>query len=318
MKLDYFPVVSQAPVTAETLELPIDYALLRRWLVQFLRDEILGRCGMDGGIVGLSGGVDSSVVAYLAVEAFGPENVFGVCMPYGPVSSPTSLAHAQLVIQQLDIGHRVIDIAPMVDGYGDPSISPARRGNLCARLRMAILYDLSQKSLEQGPKRLLPLGTGNKSERLLGYFTWHGDDAPPINPLGDVWKTWVWGLARHLGVPTEIVEKPASADLIVGQTDEGDLKVTYPVADKILYLRVERGWSREEILGLGFAEADVDAVLSRLESTHFKRELPIVAMVTQSSIGDSYLRTPDYRAWSQAGAQLSREHRETAPPPPSP
>ena len=310
MNLDYFPVVSRAAGTAEELELPVDYELLRKWLVTFLRDEIISRCGMDGSVVGLSGGVDSSLAAYLAVDAFGPENVFGVCMPYGPVTSPTSLAHAELVAQQLDIGYRVIDIAPMVDGYDEDHINPSRRGNLCARMRMAILYDLSQKSLEQGPKKLLPLGTGNKSERLLGYFTWHGDDAPPINPLGDVWKTWVWGLARHVGVPTEIVEKPASADLIVGQTDEGDLKVTYPVADKILYLRIERGWSREEITAMGFAEADVEAVLTRLESTHFKRELPIFAMVTQSSIGDYYLRTPDYRAWSHARAQLSTEHQE--------
>lgn len=305
-----FRVIQTEPTTAAEVELPVNYSLLERWLVTFLQEEVIGRCGMDGGIVGLSGGVDSSLVAYLAVRAFGPENVFGVRMPYGPVSSPTSLAHAQRVIEALDIGSRTIDIAPLVDGYaaGEPSLTPSRRGNLCARVRTAILFDLSQKSLEQGPKRLLPLGTGNKSERLLGYFTWHGDDAPPINPLGDVWKTWVWGLARHVGVPAEIVDKPASADLIVGQTDEGDLRVTYPVADRILYLRTERGWPREKIIASGFAEADVEAVLSRLESTHFKRELAIFAMVTPSSIGDFYLRTPDYRSWPELGAHFAQEH----------
>jgi NAD+ synthetase len=268
--------------------LALDPELARRWLVSFLKDEVVARRGFTKGIVGLSGGVDSSLTAFLAAEALGRENVIGVRMPYR-TSSPESLEHAQLVIDKLDIPSLTVDISDTVDAYlktvGDAD--PGRKGNVMARERMIVLFDLSAKH------RALPLGTGNKSERLLGYFTWHADDTPPVNPLGDLFKTQVWALARHVGVPDVIVTKPATADLIHGQTDEGDFGISYPKADRILYYLI-RGLGPEEVVALGFTRAEVDLVRGRLESTHWKRRLPTVAVMSQTAIGEFYLRPVDY------------------------
>ncbi|OLC09578.1 MAG: NAD(+) synthase [Gemmatimonadetes bacterium 13_1_40CM_66_11] len=267
----------------DTDPLAIEAELTRKWLVSFLKDEVVRRRGFMKGLVGLSGGVDSSLTAFLAAEALGRENIIGVRMPYR-TSSPESLAHAQLVIDKLGIPALTIDISDAVDGYlkqaGD--IDPHRLGNVMARERMIVLFDLSAKH------KALPLGTSNKSERLLGYFTWHGDDAPPVNPLGDLFKTQVWALARHVGVPEEIVAKPATADLIKGQTDEGDLGVSYLHADRILYHLI-RGEEPS-----GFPKEEVEIVRKRLDSTHWKRRLPTVAVLSQTAIGEFYLRPVDY------------------------
>jgi NAD+ synthetase len=272
----------------ESDPLALDPELARRWLVSFLRDEVVARRGFTKGIVGLSGGVDSSLTAFLAAEALGPDNVIGVRIPYR-TSSPESLEHAQLVIDKLGIPSVTVDISETVDAYlkavGDAD--PGRKGNVMARERMITLFDLSAKH------RALPLGTGNKSERLLGYFTWHADDTPPVNPLGDLFKTQVWVLAGHVGVPDVIVTKPATADLIHGQTDEGDFGVSYPKADRILYYLI-RGLGPEEVVALGFTHAEVDLVRGRLESTHWKRKLPTVAVMSQTAIGEFYLRPVDY------------------------
>jgi len=269
--------------TQEADPLAIDPELTRKWLVSFLRDEVVRRRGFKKGVVGLSGGVDSALTAFLAAEALGRENVIGVRMPYR-TSSPDSLAHAQLVIDKLGIPALTIDISDAVDGLlkkvGDHD--PHRLGNVMSRQRMIVLFDLSAKH------KALPLGTSNKSERLLGYFTWHGDDAPPVNPLGDLFKTQVWALARHVGVPEEIVGKPATADLIKGQTDEGDLGVSYVHADRILYHLI-RGEEPKD-----FPREEVDIVRKRLDSTHWKRRLPTVAVVSQTAIGEFYLRPVDY------------------------
>ncbi len=269
-------------------ELAIDVELARRWLVSFLKDEVVARRGFTKGVVGLSGGVDSALTATLAVQALGAENVIGVRMPYR-TSSPESMTHAGLVIERLGIPSVTVDISAAVDGYlgGDPDADPARRGNVMARERMIVLFDQSAKH------RALPLGTGNKSERLLGYFTWHADDAPPVNPLGDLFKTQVWALARHVGVPEVIVSKPATADLIHGQTDEGDFGISYPRADRILNYLL-RGLRSEEIVARGFTAAEVALVEGRLESTHWKRRLPTVAVLSQTAIGEFYLRPVDY------------------------
>lgn len=277
----------RAPVIHPNFEegdpLAIDPDLVRRWLVSFLKDEVVRRRGFKKGIVGLSGGVDSALTAFLAAEALGTENVVGVRMPYR-TSSPESLSHAQLVIDKLGIPSLTIDISDAVDGYlkqvGD--VDPHRLGNVMARERMIVLFDLSAKH------RALPLGTSNKAERLLGYFTWHGDDAPPVNPLGDLFKTQVWMLARHVGVPEEIVGKPATADLIKGQTDEGDLGVSYVHADRILYHLIRGEEPR------GFTKGEVELVRKRLDSTHWKRKLPTVAVLSQTAIGEFYLRPVDY------------------------
>src|SRR5437764_9606008 len=202
--------------------LAIDPDLARRWLVSFLKDEVVRRRGFTQGIVGLSGGVDSSLTAFLAVEALGKENVIAVRMPY-KTSSPEGLQHAQLIIDHLGIESLTIDISPAVDGYlqqvGDGDAT--RRGNVMARERMIVLFDLSAKH------KALPIGTSNKSERLLGYFTWHADDTPPVNPLGDLFKTQVRALARHVGVPEVILAKPPTPDLVPGQTTEGDYGISY-------------------------------------------------------------------------------------------
>jgi NAD+ synthetase len=268
--------------------LAIDCALVEKWLVSFLKDEVVRRRGFTRGIVGISGGVDSSLTAFLAAKALGKENVIGVRMPYR-TSSPESLSHAQLVIETLGIPSVTVDITKAVDGYlstvGDAT--PTRAGNVMARERMIVLFDLSARH------QALPLGTGNKSERLLGYFTWHADDSPPVNPLGDLFKTQVWALARHLGVPEVILDKPATPDLVPGQETERDYGFSYQQADPILAYLI-RGYGPEELVARGFEAKVVAAVAQRLDSTHWKRRLPTVAVLSQTAIGEFYLRPVDY------------------------
>ena len=280
---------ARTPVRPSSDPLAIDPELTRRWLVEFLRDEVQRRRGFEKVIVGLSGGVDSSLVAALAAEALGAENVIGVRMPYR-TSSPESLEHAQMVIAALGIEARTVDISAAVDGLasaiGGPP-DPARLGNIMARARMITLFDISAAA------RALPVGTGNKTERLLGYFTWHADDSPPVNPIGDLFKTQVWALARHVKVPDVIVSKPASADLIEGQTDEGDFGISYPRADAILHW-ILLGYRNADIVPLGFTEEELALVRRRLDSTHWKRRLPTVAMLSATAIGEYYLRPVDY------------------------
>ena len=278
-----------APIAAGTDPMTMDAALVERWLVEFLTEEVSQRRGFADVVVGLSGGVDSAVVATLAARAFGPSHVHAMMMPY-KTSSAESLEHAKLVVKQLGIASRVVDISAAVDGYVDSHEKDAdgsRRGNVMARVRMLALFDQSAKL------KALPLGTGNKTERLLGYFTWHADDSPPINPIGDLFKSQVWELARHLGVPGAIIDKPATADLIKGQTDEGDLGISYYKADRILYWML-RGLPPAEIETLGFTAAEVAVVERRLASTHWKRRMPTVAMLSPTAIGEYYLRPVDY------------------------
>jgi NAD+ synthetase len=286
-RVDSAAIRAMARVAGDPLA--IDAELTRRWLVEFIRDEVRRRRGFEKVVIGLSGGVDSSLVAFLAAEALGPGNVLGIRMPYR-TSSAESLSHAQLVIATLHIEAATVDISAAVDGLaaaiGGVS-DPGRLGNIMARTRMITLFDLS------AAHRALPLGTGNKTERLFGYFTWHADDSPPVNPIGDLFKTQVWALARHLAIPDVIVSKPASADLIVGQTDEGDFGISYPRADAILHW-ILLGYRDAEIAALGFTEEETALVRKRLDSTHWKRRLPTVAMLSGTAIGEYYLRPVDY------------------------
>jgi len=301
-------VESTAPVDPETSIWPIpevafahppnprDYAVLeldlgvvRTWLVEFLFHEIRRRRGFERVVVGLSGGVDSSLTAALCAEALGPEAVSGFLLPYR-TSSDASREHALHLAEILGIETRTIEITAAVDGYLDsfePAASEHRRGNVAARQRMIVLFDQAFKL------GALPVGTGNKSERLLGYYTWHADDSPPINPLGDLFKSQVWALARELGVPDEIINKPATADLIQGQTDEGDLGISYTEADLILH-HLLSGRSNEGLVEVGFEPKKVELVRERLEQTHWKRHLPTVAMLSTTAIGEWYLRPVDY------------------------
>ncbi len=279
------PVV-EAPLAEPSLA--IDPELAARWLEAFLRDEMLVRRGIGKAILGLSGGIDSALVAYLCARALGPENVYAIRMPYR-TSSPSSLSDAQRIVDALGIHAETIDITGAVDGYlaHAPDADPRRKGNVMARMRMLVLFDQSAR------RGALPVGTGNKTERLMGYFTWHADDTPPVNPIGDLFKTQVWALARHLGVPNEVVDKPPSADLEANQTDESDLGVTYATADKILNL-ILHGYKDDAIVARGYAGAEVRLVRRRVDSTHWKRHLPTTALVSSTAINEFYLRPVDY------------------------
>ena len=269
--------------------LDLDLELVERTLIEFIREEVRRRRGFDGVVVGVSGGVDSAVSVVLAARALGPANVTGFRLPYAS-SSPDSLEHAELALQAAGVEARTIEINGSIDAYvsaHEPDISPARKGNLMARMRSVILFDQSARL------RALPLGTGNKSERLLGYFTWHADDSPPINPLGDLFKIQVWALARHLGVPDAIVAKSPTADLVKGVTDESEMGISYHRADPILHWLLQ-GFQPEELVGRGFDRHEVDLVWRRLSTTHWKRDLPTVAILSSSAIGEFYLRPVDY------------------------
>jgi len=266
----------------------IDVAVTAQWLEAFLFDELTVRRDIYKAVLGLSGGVDSAVTASLCARALGAQNVFAIRMPY-TTSGSASLDDAQLVIDALEIQERTIDISPAVDGYlqFEPQANPRRRGNVMARTRMLVLFDQSAKF------GALPIGTGNKTERLLGYFTWHADDSPPVNPLGDLFKTQVWELARYLGVPSRIVEKAPSADLEANQTDEGDLGISYRRADAVL-AQILVGYSDSQLIERGFPASDVLLVRKRVEGTHWKRHLPTTAMLSNTAINEFYLRPVDF------------------------
>lgn len=266
----------------------IDPAVATEWLVAFLRDELVDRRGIRRAVVGLSGGVDSAVTAFLCARALGPDDVYAFRMPYKS-SHPSSLSDAQLVVDALAIPCRTIDITAAVDGYlqHEPHADARRRGNVMARMRMVVLFDQSAKL------DALPIGTGNKTERLLGYFTWHADDTPPLNPLGDLFKSQVWELARYLGVPQRLIEKAPTADLQADQTDEADLGISYARADAILS-QLLLGYSDDELVARGFEPGEVVLIRRRVDSTHWKRHLPTTAMLSSTAINEFYLRPVDY------------------------
>jgi NAD+ synthase len=215
--------VIEASRLGESLEL--NWPLVADFLTRFIREELAWR-GYEKAIVAVSGGVDSATTLALAVRALGQDRVHALFLPHRD-SSPLSREHAYLVAETFGVALEEVDITPMVEAYAalTPDLTPHRKGNVMARTRMMVLFDKSQAY------QALPLGTGNKTERLFGYYTWHGDDTPPVNPLGDLYKTQVWALARFLGVPEAVVAKPPTADLIPGQTDEADLGVRYLRAD---------------------------------------------------------------------------------------
>ena len=277
--------VLEAPLDEPSLA--INPALTARWLEAFLRDEMLERRGIGKAVLGLSGGIDSALVAYLCAHALGPENVYAIRLPYR-TSNPSSLSDAQRIVDALGVHVETIEISGAVDGYlrHAPDADPRRKGNVMARMRMLVLFDQSAR------RGALPVGTGNKTERLMGYFTWHADDTPPVNPIGDLYKTQVWALARYLGVPSEVVDKPPSADLEANQTDESDLGITYAQADRILNL-ILLGYKDDAIVARGYAAADVRLVRRRVDATHWKRHLPTTALVSGTAINEFYLRPVD-------------------------
>jgi NAD+ synthase len=260
----------------------------RRMLVGFIRDQI-HKVGMTRCVIGLSGGIDSALSAYLSAEALGAENVLAVRMPY-KTSSEDSLSDAQAVIDALGLPSRTIPITDAADALFAqmPDITPVRMGNIMARLRMTVLYD---QSVSWGG---LVMGTSNKTEMLLGYSTIYGDSGVAVQPIADLYKTQVRQLAAALNVPESILRKPPSADLWAGQTDEGELGFTYAEVDQVLYLLVDERFSPEEAAAEGFDLDFVRDVWRRVKINHYKRTMPNVAKVSKRTLGHDFLYLRDY------------------------
>lgn len=269
-------------------KLLLNTEVTRRVLVAFLRRE-LERFGFKKAVLAVSGGVDSSLSCFLAAEALGGENVLTLLLPYR-TSAPESAEHARQVIEITGASSKTIDITPMLDPYFEqhPQMSNVRRGNMMARMRMIVLYDHSVHW------NGLVVGTSNKTELLLGYGTLYGDMASAVNPLGDLYKTQVRQMARAVGVPEAIVQKPPSADLWVGQTDEGELGFTYAEVDKLLYLLVDERYRPEEAIAAGFDAQFVKEVIRRVRTSQFKRMPPIIAKVSRRDVGHDFLYPRDW------------------------
>ncbi len=270
------------------VDLTINTDVARQILIGFIRSEVT-RVGYSRAVVGLSGGIDSALSCVLAVEALGAENVLAVRMPYKS-SNPDSMQHAGLLIEQLQIPSKTIEITNMVDPLFamDPEITKLRKGNIMARERMIVLYD--QSEVFKG----LVIGTSNKTEILLGYSTQFGDAASALNPLGDLYKAQIRQLSRAMNVPAPIIDKPPSADLWDGQTDEGELGFTYEQADQLLYLMVDQRYSPRECVEAGFDQKFVDLVLRRVRRNQFKRMQPPIAKLSNRTIGYDFLYLRDW------------------------
>lgn len=270
-------------------ELDVQPELVERMLVSFLREE-LRSAGFARAVVGLSGGIDSAVAAALCARAFGPEQTLCVLLPYR-TSSPDSEAHARQVAERLGTPARKVDISAMADGYlaQEGIDAPLRRGNALARCRMIVLYDLSVEW------NGLVIGTSNKTEMLLGYSTQWGDSAHAVNPLGDLYKHQVVQLACHLDVPREVIDKPPSADLFEGQTDEADLGFTYETADRLLYAMIDQRRSERELVAAGFAPELVAQVARRVVQNQFKRLPPPIAKLSRRTINQDFRYLRDWR-----------------------
>jgi NAD+ synthase len=270
------------------INLSINTDLACQILTGFIRSEVT-RMGFSRAVINLSGGIDSALSCYLAAMALGPENVLAIRLPYH-TSSPDSLEHARLVVDALGIKSITYEITSMVDPLiqNFPEMSNVRKGNIMARARMIVLYD--QTAAFNG----LAIGTGNKTEILLGYTTLYGDSACAINPIGDLYKTQVRQLSRALNIPEPILGKPPSADLWLGQTDEGELGYTYAEVDRLLYLLVDQRYRPVECVAAGFAEPFVTAVVERVRRNQFKRILPPIAKVSNRTIGYDFLYLRDW------------------------
>lgn len=275
-------------MTKPESSLEINPDLARKILTGFIRSETT-RTGYPRAVVGLSGGVDSALACMLAAEALGAQNVLAVRMPYSS-STPDSLEHAGLVIEQTGVQERTVSISAAVDALlaEIPPQERIRRGNVMARTRMTVLYD---QSAGFGG---LVIGTGNKTEILLGYTTQFGDAACAINPLGDLYKTQLRQLAGAMGVPQVILDKAPSADLWVGQTDEGELGFTYEQVDRLLYLLVDRRRSAEACVKAGFERRFVERVVELIRKNHFKRVMPPIAKLSNRTVGYDFLYLRDW------------------------
>ena len=268
--------------------LKINGELVTEILCRFIRTEI-HRAGFQRAVVGLSGGIDSSVVTFLCARALEPQNVLAVTMPY-KTSSEATRRDSQAVIDQLGVRSVDVPITDQVDAYFArfPDASQLRRANKCARERMTVLYD--QSAAFEG----LVSGTSNKSELLLGYGTQFGDMASAINPVGDLYKTQLYLLAAHLGVPEHILSKDPTGDLWIGQTDEGELGFTYAEVDRLLVLMVDRRWRRAELVQAGFQPDFVDRVATLIRRNHYKRRMPVIAKLSHRTMDRDFRYARDW------------------------
>ena len=275
-------------------ELAIDAAVAQRVIEGFIRGQ-LRQAGFERAVLALSGGIDSALVAYLVASAIGADKLLCVLMPYR-TSSPASRADAEEVVHELGSASELVEITAMVDGYfgtdeGTPGAvgpegleaSAVRRGNFAARMRMSVIYD---RSVAWGG---LVVGTGNKTEGLIGYTTIFGDNASAFNPIGDLYKSQVRQLAAAMGVPTSIIRKAPSADLWPGQTDESEGGFSYPMLDRLLFWRIDKRRSIEELEALGFDRATVVRVDRMVAASEFKRQVPPIAKLGPRTSGIDYL-----------------------------
>jgi len=269
-------------------DLTINTQVARKILTGFIESEVR-RAGFSRAVIGLSGGIDSALSFALAVEALGPKNVLAVQMPY-KTSAPDSLEHAGLLVEQFGAPSETFEITPMVDALiaQDPGMPKHRQGNIMARARMIVLYDRSEAF------KGLVIGTSNKTEILLGYTTLWGDMASALNPIGDLYKTQVRQLSRALDIPAAIVEKPPSADLWAGQTDEGELGFTYERVDQLLALLVDQRYTLEDCLDAGFDEGFIKKVFERIRRNQFKRMMPLIAKLSNRTVGYDFLYLRDW------------------------
>lgn len=268
--------------------LVVNTALLRQMLVGFVRDEV-HKVGIKKAILGLSGGIDSALVVFIAAEALGPENVQAICMPY-KTSNPESEVHAKLVADACGVNFSVVPITPMVDAYFEmfPDADNMRRGNKMSRERMTILFDHSALM------RALVLGTSNKTELLLGYGTLYGDMASALNPIGDLYKSQVWQLSEEMEIPRAVIDKEPSADLWAGQTDEEELGFSYRQVDELLYRMVDLRLSNEELVTEGFEADFIESIYGKIQSSHFKRRMPVIAKVSNRTIDRDFRYSRDW------------------------
>jgi NAD+ synthase len=284
--MNLIPVNGKVVDPAERLSINTDIA--RKMLSGFIKDQ-MDKAGMTRAVIGLSGGIDSALSAYLAAQALGPQNVLAVRMPYR-TSAQDSLDDAQRIIDALGLQSLTVPITDMADPLiaQFPDLNSIRKGNIMARLRMIVLYD--QSAAFGG----LVVGTSNKTEMLLGYSTIYGDSGVALHPIADLYKTQVRQLSAALEIPHSVQTKPPSADLWEGQTDEGELGFTYAEVDKVLFMMVDERYTIDDVVAEGFERAFVEKVWRRVKINHFKRTMPNVAKVSRRSIGHDWLYLRDY------------------------
>ncbi len=268
--------------------LKLDYKLVEKVLVKFIKEE-LASAGLSKAVIGLSGGVDSAVSCALAARALGPENVLAVIIPF-KTSSPDSITDAEKVIGSTGIQSEIVDITQMAEPYlnDNDELGKVRIGNVLARLRMIVLYDRSAR------EKALVIGASNKSELMLGYGTLHGDLASAINPIGDLYKTQVWDLARHLGLPESVIVKKPTADLWEGQTDEDELGFTYQEVDRLLYYMIDERRSDTELQGLGYSKSFIHQVREMVRKNQFKRRMPLIAKISNRTVNVDFRYVRDW------------------------